>query len=716
MDKDYNSIVVNQDVFTIDDAREAAKQLFTVQVDDFYALKDEKWYKHLLNAITLGSDRKKKIIKDIRSLSKLQTIFMRVYYENYKGLDSQLNDIIDNIAKTNESVRKIYVNYIVGVKPQQSILGLPQLDQNILLLFLCSYSSINGNDEKLQKFRAGVAQTMGSGTGLAETESGFKPEMLEQIKSGDIFYRLIVEMCAIDGGLDDFSVPDNIYEAINYLTISNKVKENIESQVRNELDNFGVDYLMTKYGVSEENLIDDEIELKDEDAVNEDFEIITIDKELQIPEGKQQIYKNKEILVHANVVCEGELLFENCTLKYNDSALSGKIQIKENGQLSITGCTFICLSYKDNYFFECDGNVIIKHSKFLDCSYLFRASKDFFVEQCEIINCATGLFKFYTGQKSKIKIINNKIIQSDLKQFYKEDLGRIHGVMIEALDYLNLYDYVIQFNNNFVTEEPGFAEIFKDESWKFMYIESSELRITQSTFINTTGGIDSLNVEECYFKGCKNPITRTWFSILHSSKPSKIENCIFEECEDVISGIKDNTKIRNCQFVSCKNKLIDCDNAYEGGVTVDSCIFKNIQNDFDGNDSDYRRAYTASALCFRRSKRGSSKKNRIINCSFDGVEMKKAFLIAPDGYEKPWEDTVISVYECTFSHCVSQRKSAKLIREYFTYYGLFRKEKSVHATEISHCKGLDKINSEGSSAGNLSINYISTSGRRIGRV
>lgn len=58
MDKDYNSIVVNQDIFTIDDAREAAKQLFEAQADDFYALKNEKWYKHFLNAITFGSDQK----------------------------------------------------------------------------------------------------------------------------------------------------------------------------------------------------------------------------------------------------------------------------------------------------------------------------------------------------------------------------------------------------------------------------------------------------------------------------------------------------------------------------------------------------------------------------------------------------------------------------------------------------------------------------------
>ncbi len=701
MDKDYNSIVVNQDIFTIDDAREAAKQLFEAQADDFYALKNEKWYKHFLNAITFGSDQKKKVIKDIRSLSKLQTIFMRIYYENYKGLDSQLNEIIDNIEKTNESVKKIFVNYIVCVKPQQSILDLPQIEQDILLLFLCAYSSNVGNDEKLKKFRAGVAQTIGRGI----PQGKFNPKMLEQIKSGDVFYRFIVEMCAIDGGLDDFSVPDNIYEAIDYLTISNKAKQNIESQVRNELENFGTDYLIEKYGMLEENLINDDIELKDEDIVNEEeeFTSIIIDKELKIEKGKQKVYKNKEILIHANVICEGELLFDHCILKYNDSALSSGIGIKANGQLSITDCTIICLSYKENYFFECDGNVIIKHTKFLDCAYLFRVSKDFFVEQCEIVNCTSNLFRLSGYEKNKIIICNSKIFQSDLKQFYKENLERMYDAMIEVS-----YDCIVQFNNNIVIEKSGFSEIFKDKYNKFMYIESDETSITQSTFINTSGGIDASNIEECYFKECKNPIKNSIFT----SESSKIQNCIFEECIDVISCRK-NAEIRNCQFISCKNRLIDCDDASDGGVIVDSCTFKNIQNDFYGDDSNYRKAYDASALRFRRSKRGAQE-SKINNCNFDGIRMKKAFLIASEGYEKPKNDRVVSVCGCTFTHCVTQRKSKKLIREYFWYYGLFDKKKDVHAVNLSNCKGLDKINCEGSRPKNLSINNISTSGRKIG--
>lgn len=338
MNNDYTTIIVNQDEFTIDDARTAAKKLFEVQTDHFYALKNEKWYKHLLNAITFGADRKKKIIRDIRSLSKLQTIFMRVYCENYKELDSQLNEIIENLSKTNESVRKLYINYVVGIRSQQSILELSRLEQDILLLLLCSYTSNCGNEEGLKKYKSGIAQTIGRGIPQGE----FKPEMLEQVSNGEVFYRFIVEMCATDGGVDDLSVPDNIYEAINYLNISNKAKENVEKQIRSELNNFGVEYLEKKYSVADDDLLNDDIELIDADTIEEEFSTVIIDKEVKIAKGNIQVYKNKELFIHANIVCDGELLFENCTIIYNDKALQACINITESGQLTINGSTIKC--------------------------------------------------------------------------------------------------------------------------------------------------------------------------------------------------------------------------------------------------------------------------------------------------------------------------------------------------------------------------------------
>jgi hypothetical protein len=715
MNENYNSILVNQDVFTIDDAREAAKRLFEVQADDFYALKNEKWYKHLLNAITFGSDRKKKRIRDIRSLSKLQIIFMRIYCEIYRGLDSQLNELIENLSKTNESVKKLYVNYIVGVQSQQCILELSQLEQDILLLLLCAYGSIYGNDGSLKKYKASVAQTIGRGVPQGE----FKPEMLEQVNKGDIFYRLIVEMCAVDGGLDDFSMPDNIYEAINYLTISNKAKENIENQIRNELNNFGVDYLINKYGEVDDKLLDEEIELVDEEFIDEEFSTIIIDEEINIASGSRQIYKNKEVFVHANVNCGGELLFDHCTIVYNDSALDATIKIAESGQLTITGSTIKCMSYKNDYFFRCNGNVVLRNCKLVDCVFLFYLEKEFYITDSELIDCADNVINVFARKNAKVSICNNIIRQNKLKLFNGEDLSHLDGITM--IDVLTLDDSSknFQFNNNVVLEQNEFSDLFEDKFRRFFYVKSDAMVVTQSSFFNMTGTIYTKKISECYFFNSKNAIADYDLLAAEIDKVN-IDNCIFEKCENIISCGK-KAQITNCQFVSCKNSLIRGSFVNEGGIFVEDCLFKNITNDFEGDEysmwelfMDTSSAISNSALLFKRSKRSDSTVNRVHKCTFDGISMNKAFLIAVNGHERPKDETVVEISDCTFLHCETKRKSKKLIREYFSYYGAFNKEKKVHCTKIYACKGIEQFNMNGGIASDNSINFKSTYGRGIG--
>jgi hypothetical protein len=710
MNENYDSIVVNKDVFTVDDAREAAKQLFEVQVDDFRALKDEKWYKHLLNAITFGSDRKKKIIRDIRSLSKLQTIFMRVYCENYKGLDAQLNELIDNLSKTNESLKKLYVNYIVGVQSQQSILELSQLEQDILLLLLCTYVSINGNDELLKKYRAGIAQTIGRGL----PQGDFKPEMLEQISKGDVFYRFIVEMCAIDGGLDDFSVPENIYEALDYLTISKRAKDSIENQIRNELDSFGVDYLTSKYGKAEDTLLDDDLELADEDAVDEEFATIIIDKDVNIASGNSQVYKNKEVIVRANVNCEGELIFDHCTIVYNDTAMISTIKIEEIGKLTITGSTIQCMSDNkdrrrtEEYLFNCWGKAEIQNCKLIDCSYLFAARKEFYITDCEFMDCADHVIRSSVGDVD-ISITNNTIRQNGLKPFYRENLGELRAMI--SVQHASK----AQFNNNVICEGSEFSNLYKEAYTKFRYVESDNMVISQSSFLDITGEICTKEIVECYFYNTRKFGIQGEVNYVGCQDAISVDNCVFEKCEDILDA-GNNSKVINCQFVSCKNRLIKGDLADAGGILVKDCLFKDIANDSDASSDmiDMMLAVKDSSLVFRRNEHYNSKENRVEHCTFDGIGLNGAFLIAVDQYERPYDDTVVNISDCTFSHCETKRQCKDIIREECNYYGVFNKRQTLRCVKISNCYGLDKINTEGCSAVDTSINFTSTYGRHIG--
>lgn len=719
MDKDFNAIIVNKEIFTIDDAREAAKQLFEVQVEDFNELKNEKWYKHLLNAVTFGADRKKKVIKDIRSLSKLQTIFMKVYYENYKGLDAQLNEIIDNLTKTNKSVKRLYINYIVGIRPQHSVLELSALEQDILLLLLCAYSSNSGNEEDLRKYRAGVAHKIGRGM----PQGNFTPEQLKQVKSGEIFYRYIVEMCAIDDGLSDFSVPDNVYEAIEYLTISLRAKREIEKSVGDELNAFGKDYLVAKYGTAEINLLDDDVEMVEESDIKEEENLDKGDVELteenitsilQIKKGENKVYTNKKIHISTYVNCEGNLEFNNCIIYYNETDARNEITIKKNGNISISNSIVVCMGFDENPFIICeeDNKCFIENTSFIDCSY-FLKMKDgysFTIKNCKMENCLDRFLDIYVKSSGTADIRNNAIEQKDVSEIYFTDLEKIFKRSLISVYACG--DRNIRFSENVICEEDAFQKIISklDRYYVgFKYIDAEGMTIQNCSFQGLSLGILVSNVRECKFENCTKYIIleKDWIKDIDPI----VDNCVFINCTNVIEA-EDNTKITNCQFVSCYDKIITA-KSYRGGICVEFCQFNNIKN-LPSNNCREGFEQDGSSIIFRRTKDSKSNANYLKKCIFDGVSIDKNFLIAASAWEKPY-GTVTYIEECDFKNCITKRSSGKIIKEYTFYDTLFKKNQAFHANIITNCRGLDKVNKEASSqTEKVQINIVSTNGNQIG--
>lgn len=701
MDKDFNAIIVNKEIFTIDDAREAAKQLFEVQVEDFNELKNEKWYKHLLNAITFGADRKKQVIKNIRSLSKLQTIFMKVYYENYKGLDAQLNEIIDNLTKTNESVKRLYINYIVGIRPQHSILELSALEQDILLLLLCAYLSNSGNEEDLRKYRAGVAQTIGRGM----PQGNFKPEMLEQVKSGEIFYRYIVEMCAIDDGLSDFSVPDNVYEAIEYLTISPRAKREIEKSVGDELNAFGKDYLVAKYGTAEINLLDDDVELTSEDTVilrpdeiEEEKEDENITCSLQIKKGEVKEFRNKNVHISAIIQCEGELIFKNCTIYYNESHAKNEIHLMENAKLSIIDSKVICKGLSEEPFVKDkhENTIVFENTIFEDCSYFFSASSYnlimFSMCKCKLHNCYTDFLDLHVIEDTVLKIADNIIVQDNVSIFQKiKNLT----IMIKVWDGSTVNSSNKEIINNTVIEKESFKKICEKEHG-IIYFDVRRISIEKCSFYGMTEGIHAFKVKDCKFENCNRAINCMIMPSNHI-KDRHIANCVFIKCTNVID-VCDDIIISNCYFISCYNTIISpaAMGFFTGGIKVKFCYFINIKN-LSSNNARMGYEQDASSIVFRRSGTNNSMANYLEKCIFDGVSIDNNFLIAATGSVKP-SGTVMYIEDCDFRNCKTNRKSGKIIKEYLQYNNLFGKTQDFHANIIINCSGLDKINAEGTEA------------------
>ena len=257
MENNINAIVIDKNEFTIEDAREATKSLFGVQVEDFYALKNEKWYKHLLNAVTFGSNRKKKVIKDIRTLSKLQSIFMHVYYNNYKDMDSKLNEVISSLEETNQVVKKLYVSCVIGIQSKEKLESLSEIESSILLLALSEYEARDEMEvSKLKAYRANIANALGCGL----PQGKFKSEHFEKVNASEIVFQCMAEAAMLCGIMDVPSMPAIIKLAIDDLNISANKKVKIFEHVKNEVECFGIDYLYEQYDKTNlENLIDEDV-------------------------------------------------------------------------------------------------------------------------------------------------------------------------------------------------------------------------------------------------------------------------------------------------------------------------------------------------------------------------------------------------------------------------------------------------------------------------
>ncbi len=250
-------INVDSTLLSADDLREAAQSIFAVQDADFQTLKKAKWYQRFLRAVTFGTGDKKKIITDIRSLSKLQQLFMLVYQKHYAALDNQLNQIIDDLRMTNKNIEKLYYSTVIKIKPQERIADLSELDKNLLNLFLSEYSSMNGKNGDFRRYRAGIGRATGI---LSLPEGDFAPDLLEKAVSAETFYRCALELCAIDGELDSFELPEVIYQSLQYLSLSQMKKNAIMDNLQREIRTFGTEHLPYKYGESDGSFDLDDIE------------------------------------------------------------------------------------------------------------------------------------------------------------------------------------------------------------------------------------------------------------------------------------------------------------------------------------------------------------------------------------------------------------------------------------------------------------------------
>lgn len=154
-------IEYNIEQMTEKDLIDAANRIFSIEEQDFEKIKSEKWYQTLFHAITLNQDGKKYAVKGIRSLAKLQQLFMTIYVKNYRKSHDQLNEIIDAVTKNSEAIKRLYGACVLNLEEQLSLSSLDAYDAEILALFLGEYRNSEGVvPDEVKKYNRGVLNAL----------------------------------------------------------------------------------------------------------------------------------------------------------------------------------------------------------------------------------------------------------------------------------------------------------------------------------------------------------------------------------------------------------------------------------------------------------------------------------------------------------------------------------------------------------------------------
>jgi hypothetical protein len=278
----------------------------------------------------------------------------------------------------------------------------------------------------------------------------------------------------------------------------------------------------------------------------------------------------------------------------------------------------------------------------------------------------------------------------------------------DLIDISMIGEQIAHFSENLIREEETFkrAGLQEKKGNNYLrYFSCLYAEIRNCTFLGITNPVRANLISECCFKHCTRAIDLD--RPIFSNKKLTIDNCVFEECTNVME-IRKDACISNCQFVSCYGSLIYSE-ASDGGISVEFCQFINTKN-LD-EYSEYKNSY--ASITFWRSGAYGSKTNYLKKCIFDGVVLGDNFLIAATGYKRPY-DVVTRIEDCDFRNCLTKRASGQIIKEYLEYDGLLKKNQRFHANIISECRGLDKINKEYRENENVEIKTTSTTGNTIG--
>lgn len=428
---------------------------------------------------------------------------------------------------------------------------------------------------------------------------------------------------------------------------------------------------------------------------------------IEIPHDKSVRIINKIIEVTSFVKLTGRLQIENCEIYYNGDSARGEIELSDSAELSVKNTSIICRGYNERPLVKAEGKGIridVEKCDLIDCNYLFGLSSfsKFTMSFCHIANAGDRMLVASHGSDAELSVDDCYFELGELKEFNKKNN------YLTVANFGSCWDseakaYMIR---NCLFKQTAAILDSDDDDFGYSFIYGEYTQINNCTIKGMRGlnaSFSSALFFDDVFEDSQFPVQ------VRSSRyiSPKIDNCIFKQCKNVIE-LERNSKVVNCQFVSCSENIIR--SAWDGGCKVEYCEFVNIRHDPSKKVANY--FWDNSCLTFRRSKGKEPSVNSMVHCIFNGADVGDWLLIDITGYEKPAGD-VLNIENCDFRNCKTTRKT--LIGEFINYTGLLNSSKSVKGVYKYACTGLENTNGSGSvDMSQIKIKEIGSDGERIG--
>ena len=261
-----------------EDLMKMAVDIFQESKTSLEELKKQPWYKKFLNSLIFQKGNRKYELKNFTNLTDLIIVFLKVYVQELKDQNTALNNIVENVIKTQEAVKKIYNRCVLKFTDLGNIVELKNdVDASkYLVSFLTMFNNDLGLDEEsynsLKAYNLAIKNYLGVLV-VNKIEDVSTIEFINN-KYHDVFYRCALEQCVVTNSYDKenecFDFPESVLAALNYLNVSRNKTQELQNLVRNELENFGKQSFIDKYSISNEWIDQDELDLVEEQENNID--------------------------------------------------------------------------------------------------------------------------------------------------------------------------------------------------------------------------------------------------------------------------------------------------------------------------------------------------------------------------------------------------------------------------------------------------------------